>query len=356
MAERGSFLSSTAIVLKVLLAVMFLFSAATKFVSIETFELYIFSFNVLSLGISSIMARLAIASELLLGVWLLSGRGHRWACVVTSLLLLFFSIFLACVLLIGRSDSCNCFGELLPFTPVQSLLKNAVLLMVVLLVWKWGDARWRSPWWLAVPLSLVPAALLVVLGLMGKASMRVVDAELLAVLFAVVVVMSLLLSFRRLHQWWLYWLIALAPVVTLFILVPPNGWFRLHEEESFDREQFYTSLSDSIDGERQVVAFFSAGCTYCLHTAQMIGGVQQRNHLDTASFLYVFPDQQISKVDTFYSAARSPHYRQVSIPTHDWIAIVQGRFPVVAFVDHDTIQQVFSYGAVGEKEIVRFLK
>lgn len=357
-----SWLRNTATTLKVLLGLMFLFSAATKFISIETFELYLFSFHILPLTLCSILARLAIGVELLLGLWLISGRWHRWACYVTLLMLLFFTLFLGYVLLIGRSDSCNCFGELLPLTPAQSILKNALIIPLVLIVWKWGLPEWHCQWWMASLLVLLPAILLIVLALYGKASMRVIDAQFLAILFAILAIEALIFSFHWSQRWWIVLLLALTPIATIFIQVPPSGWFHLNEGEHFDRTLYQSSFpsSSTIGGpaptqHRQVVAFFSAGCTYCLHTAQMLSSVQQRHNLDTAAFLYVFPDRQVSNIDKFYATAQSPKYRQTTIPINDWIGIVQGQFPVVALVDHDTIHQIYPYGTLSESIIVQFL-
>ena len=189
-------LSASATVLKMLLGMLFLFSASAKLVSVENFEIYIYTFRFFSLGASFVLARAVIVGELLLGAWLLSNKFHRQACLTNFGVLILFSLFLVYVMLLGRTDDCHCFGEVAGFTPAQSLLKNAVLILLLLFVWRYADGGWRPRWWLAAPLALLPEALLVALGFAGVVHLIYADLYALiavAVCMAVVGALSSLL-------------------------------------------------------------------------------------------------------------------------------------------------------------------
>ena len=123
-------------VLRILLGVLFIFSALAKIKGIDHFELYVFSFGWLPLQVSFILARLCIGLELALGVFLLLGWFQRLARAITLGLLIFFTLFLCYVLLVGRDDSCQCFGQLVSLSPAASLLKNAVMIAMVI-VYSW---------------------------------------------------------------------------------------------------------------------------------------------------------------------------------------------------------------------------
>ena len=79
-------------------------------------------------------------------------------------MLLLFSLFLCFAILIGRTDSCQCFGKWIDIPPAPSLLKNAVLIVIVLAYNRFGGdgqircgSRLRG--WLTA--ALVVAALVV---------------------------------------------------------------------------------------------------------------------------------------------------------------------------------------------------
>ena len=121
-----------AIVLRVLLALLFLCSSVAKLMAIDDFELYIFSYGLLPLNLCYLVARLCIAAEMALALFIALGWWRRWVNLVAFLILILFSLFLGYAALIGRTDSCQCLGRLADLNPIQSLLKNAVLIAMVL--------------------------------------------------------------------------------------------------------------------------------------------------------------------------------------------------------------------------------
>ena len=75
MLSKGSIV---ALVLRVLLAAVFIVSAVAKLFAIDDFELYIFSYGFFSLNVSYLVARLCIAAEFLVGLFLALGWWARW--------------------------------------------------------------------------------------------------------------------------------------------------------------------------------------------------------------------------------------------------------------------------------------
>ncbi|MBO7371696.1 MAG: hypothetical protein J6U34_04225, partial [Bacteroidales bacterium] len=116
-----------------LLGLVFILSAVAKLAGADNFELYVFSLGWFSLGASFVIARLVIAAELFLGVWLMLNTQPKAALRLAVAMLAGFSVFLIIMIVKGSRDNCHCFGDLVDFSPVQSLIKNAVLLAVALL-------------------------------------------------------------------------------------------------------------------------------------------------------------------------------------------------------------------------------
>ena len=125
--------------LRIIVAVLFILSALAKlskahlldspYFAISTFEvkqLYTMGF---SEGFAPYFSRTLIGIELALGFLLLQKNYLRkFVIPVTILLLLVFIGHLSYVTFLsgGNSGNCGCFGELIPMTPVEAIIKNVV--------------------------------------------------------------------------------------------------------------------------------------------------------------------------------------------------------------------------------------
>ena len=233
-----------ALVLRILLATVFVVSAVAKLFAIDDFELYIFSYGFFSLNVSYLVARLCIAAEFLIGLFIALGWWARWVNLLTLLMLLAFSLFLCYAAIIGRTDSCQCFGRMADLNPVQSLLKNAVL----------------------IGLTLVYSRLFRISGFPSKSKI------ILSIVFVVGV------------------------LVAVFCISVPDNWIFGREEGRYDRALLEASIASdgALAGQglgegHHLVAFVTPGCPYCRMTREKITSIASRNHLDTARIHYFEP-------------------------------------------------------------------
>jgi hypothetical protein len=117
--------------ISVLLGIAFIFSAYIKLFPIEFFEFSFVEINVANWLMAPFMARLFISLEFFLGILLLlnfNGGNHLLA-KATLVLLIFFTIYLFAIFAIqGNSGNCGCFGTYIKMTPLESILKNIVLM------------------------------------------------------------------------------------------------------------------------------------------------------------------------------------------------------------------------------------
>ena len=235
-----------AIVLRVLLAALFLVSSVAKLMAIDDFELYIFSYGFFSLNATYIVARLCIAAEFLAGLFLAIGWWKHWVNLLVLAMLFLFSLFLCYAALVGRTDSCQCMGRMVELDPARSLLKNAVLIVMALLYDRWtGAAAPRAGVW------------------------RIVLTGVLAV----------------------------GVVVGVFCLSVPDNWMFGPEESRYNKALLEETIApegplaaDSLTQGRHLVAFVTPGCPYCKMTRQKLSSIAQRNHLDTTRIHYYEPD------------------------------------------------------------------
>lgn len=233
-----------AVVLRVLLAAVFLLSAVAKLMAIDDFELYVFSYGLFSLNTTYVLVRLCIGAELALALLVALGCWRRWVNLAVMGVLLFFSLFLCYAALSGREESCQCFGRLAEMPPAASLLKNAVLMLLTLLYMKVGGVgsgrRWHR---IVTPLVLLAA---------------------MAVPFAVSV---------------------------------PDNWMFGPEEARFGREAFDKAIAP--DGDlaeyglqegRHLVAFVTPGCPYCRMTRQKLDSIAERHGIEKGRMLFLEPE------------------------------------------------------------------
>ena len=241
---RSSSRKAIAIVLRVLLCALFLFSAVAKLMGINQFELYIFSYGLLSLNLSFVAARLCIGAELVLA-WLIATHWHpRTERLLTLLTLTGFSMVLCYAAIVGRDDSCQCFGQAVSMSPVQSLLKNAVLLALALLYFRLSPGAGQGRRW-HVWATLAAGAVL------------------LAAPFAVSV---------------------------------PDSWAFGPSEQRYGAAALDDAMGEggAMEGYRltegrHLVAFVTPGCPYCKMARQKIDAIVARHKIDASKAVYVEP-------------------------------------------------------------------
>lgn len=131
--------------LRIIVALLFIVSAVAKlskshvldspYFAISTFELKQLEPLGFSQAIAPYFSRILIGIELALGLLLLQRNFlKRFIIPVTVLMLSVFIVHLVYLVATnGNTGNCGCFGELIPMTPVESIIKN--IIAIGLLVW-----------------------------------------------------------------------------------------------------------------------------------------------------------------------------------------------------------------------------
>jgi hypothetical protein len=120
----------------ILVGSYFIFSGYAKIIDVEILEYTLVNSFDIGWSLSPWLARLIIGIEFLLGIlicfqiWL-----HRFTLKAMMVLMLAFTIYVAVGILSKKPDSCNCLGELIQLSPAQSLLKNILIIVLLVLVY-----------------------------------------------------------------------------------------------------------------------------------------------------------------------------------------------------------------------------
>lgn len=121
----------------VLLGLIFIFSAYTKLFPIELFEFSFIEIKVANWTTAPYIARFLLAFEFFIGVLLIFNfkGGNRLVPKITIGLLLVFTIYLLAIIFWqGNSGNCGCFGTMIKMTPLESIIKNILLISLCLVL------------------------------------------------------------------------------------------------------------------------------------------------------------------------------------------------------------------------------
>ncbi|MFM7709327.1 MAG: MauE/DoxX family redox-associated membrane protein, partial [Ferruginibacter sp.] len=131
--------------LRILISVLFILSAISKTLPFPQAMNY-FIRNLHDLGFvnactKEYLPRLIIAFELAIGIAILQAHYlKRIVIPATILLLVAFCIHLGIQLFQGGAENCGCFGQLIPMTPLEALIKNILTIgILVYLFFKVSD-------------------------------------------------------------------------------------------------------------------------------------------------------------------------------------------------------------------------
>ena len=295
-----------ALAVRMLLGVFFIVSAIGKWVDIDHFEIHVFSYNILSLNASLLMARFIVVAEMLVGIGLLSNIWHRFVNACAVLMLVGFTLFLGYAVIIGREDSCQCMGALVEMNPTQSIVKNAVLLAALYFGMHCRAWQWRPRWWMWLP-------------------------------------------------------VVVAVPATLLIVSAPDNWLFGQEDEVYNTEALQTAMEQGVlqslplDEGRHVVAFVTAGCQFCRMADQKLTSICHRAGIDSTALVYLVltKDTAVAALTVNDTSFLQPAY---TLDRETFVTITYGQRPMILLMDGGEVKGSCHYRNIDEHRIVRFLK
>lgn len=297
------------IVLKVLagilLGLVFAISSVAKLSSLESFELYIFSFGYAGFDLCSIAARLIIIAEFLLGIFLafnILPRLTRW---LTGLSLAGFSIFLLWRAFIGDVESCHCMGDLVDMNPMQSLIKNIILALLLAYVWKDHGRILKHQ----IPVACITSA---------------------------------------------------AIIIVVFLAFPPDFYYRGSSESHDLSEEAFRPVADSLglSTGKRAVCFYSGSCEHCKHCVSKMAGIISRHSLPKDSVFVLFM-QTHENQDSVATSFFTENGEGLVLPYDylhpvEFIPLTNGSMPLVVLFEDGELVKEYDYLSINEKELAAF--
>ena len=297
-------------VLRIVVGLVFMASAVLKYLTVDSFDMYVYEHQLFGYIATETLTRCLIAAEFCLGVFMIAGVFLRFTKYTMLAFLVAFTAYLLLqpYLFDVDGENCHCFGDFFSLDRLQSVLKNIVLIALVVPI------NPALPWQFRWPKT-------------G---------------FAVVAVLSL---------------------AAVFSLITPSyiDQALYGKEVSIDASLFRKAMLETEGGEtllqgRKVVCFYSTSCGYCRKAAKKVHIAMRNAHINDNDVLIVFwhtnPEMPI---DEFFEKSGVPPLQYVEIPMVTFLDITQGSMPVIAFVDNGDVMECHKYIELNERQMKNFL-
>ena len=294
---------------------MFIIAAILKLISIDDFEIYVYSFDILNFLLTTLFSRLLIAGELVIGLLLIFKMCYKFAWRATLSVQVLFTLFLVYVLLFRNDDNCHCFGELVELSPLESIVKNVV----------------------------------VIGGLFLIRSQRRKDAE----------TQSKLIDFRK--------VLLAAAVIIPFVVTPMDSVYKMiySSEKEISSVDFYETLDkvvkmdfvendivfDSVSaceakGDK-IVAIVSSGCKYCRLGVKKLSLIMKNNGISPDNVnIFIWGSRE--GILNFREETMTEGCYYWHIMPHEAIDITLGRFPTFIILKEKEIVNISDFRDIDE--------
>jgi hypothetical protein len=145
----------TVLFLQVLIGAVFLLSAYSKIIAPGLIEIILVDHGIVnSRETSAILVRILIGFEFALGLFFFQPFSLKSMIIPLSFIfLLGFTVYLGYTGFILKDlQNCGCFGEMIKMSPIESIIKNIVLMGLLVLLFRWSDEKKN---YFAAPLIIV---------------------------------------------------------------------------------------------------------------------------------------------------------------------------------------------------------
>lgn len=290
-------------ILRIIISALFLLSAIAKlypspYFAISTFEvkqLYPLGF---SEGFAPYFSRILIGIEFALGICILLPHYLKKITIpATILLLAVFTIHLTYTTFIsGNSGNCGCFGDLIPMTPVEAIIKNIIAIGLLVWLFKLLAADGTSNFWLLKSVGLGCILALFMVAPM-KSSTTTIDNSNFTEEQSIGIVSDSTLS-------------TVIPTIEKAI----DSVNKIKEEVKIDeptaKKSGFANFFPNIDKEKKILCFFAPGCDHCQETAKQLTEMRKKDK-SFPEVSIIFMDEEVDKIPDFFTIAGKKYPYQI---------------------------------------------
>lgn len=291
--------------IRILVSALFILSALAKLypspvMGIAAFETKYLGAIGVDGGFAKVVSRLLIGFEISLAILLLLPYYLKKIVLPTTISLLsIFSIHLLVQVINGEASNCGCFGELIPMTPLEALIKNILTIGILVL-----------------PLTLFK---------------DFIDET------------------RKINP---LVVTGLSSSLLMFVLLPQSS-SEITGSDVNNKESKYSKYFDDISEGNKLLCFFSPTCEHCMETGKQITALKNKYPGLIPEVRILFMDESdngsVNEINAFFEFIGTKYnYKVLSI--EDFVPIFWGNhdFPGVLYL-YKGAERIF-FDGTGEKE------
>ena len=295
------------LILRLLIGGLFITTAIMKLISIDEFEAYIYSFGIFNFLLSTVVARLVIMAELLLGICLMAKLLYKYAWRLTMLMLVGFTLFLIYVAIFRNDSNCHCFGDIIELDPIHSIFKNVITIILMFFIRKEEDYQFKWKKW-----AIIAA-------------------------FAV----SFIVPF------------CVFPMDAVYNkFVSPVDEINVN---AFDKVLSDSTMTDfDIQDGNYIIAVYASGCKYCKMSAKRMSLMLEKFAIDSKHFqMLIWGDS--THIQRFRTETNCEKYPWHHISPFAAIDVVYGQFPTFILTHDGQVVKGLDYRGMDEATLKEHL-
>lgn len=292
--------------LRIIVSGLFVISALGKlypspYFAISTFEVQQLYPLGIPEAIAPFLSRALIGFEFALGILLLLNfQIKRVVIPATIFVLLVFTIHLSYVSFQtgGTTGNCGCFGDLIPMTPIESIIKNSVAMVLLVILYTITTKRNNDKWLPIIGISLLSIGILFFI-----APIKKITTDFVVVPETSTIEMDTISKPSVQETENISSEIKLDTVEKKSKL-PKNTPDIMVEDKTQPAKvkSGYAKFFSKIDSGKKTLCFFVPGCDHCRVAAKQLTELKQKNPNSPAVFV-LFMNEEIDLIPDFFKEA-----------------------------------------------------
>lgn len=296
--------------LSILVGIFFIFSAYVKLHPIEVLEIAIVETGIIGWSLAPFAARLLIGSEFFIGIFLVTNFKTKLFTTLAGISLFIFTIYLSILLVVqGNNINCNCMGLFMVMNPIESIIKNLVLLSLLTLIYFKNTS-----------IKFKHEKLFIIIG-------------------------------------------TLLTIALPFIINPPS--FQKHQQETNINEPYKMDFSIiytnseieqptiDLNSGKHLVGFFSSSCQHCIVTAYNLKVISEQNPELSIYFFINGDDANLAHFHTLTKSESIPHSK---LPAKELLTLAGNKLPALFLINNSMVEDKIKVGQIDETTIKKWFK
>ena len=294
-------------IIRLSLGGMFVIAAILKLLSIDEFEIYIYSFNIFNFLITTVLSRLLIAGEFLLGLFLMLKIHYKTTWKIVFALMAFFTLFLIYTAIFRNDENCHCFGDFVKLNPIESIVKNVLVMVLLLLERQRFQSQTEYSRIFICSLSVIAVLLPFIISPMDSIYNRIYSGD------------------------------DSISTIDFYEAIDEVVEINFSDEIVFD-----TTAVLNLDDGKYLVAFVSAGCKYCKLGVQKLSMIMRNKGMDTDK-VKILIWGSVEGIKRFREETLTEGYSYWHILPNMSIDITYGKFPAFVWIEDKNIVNIGNF-------------